>query len=495
MSKIKAGTTSGTALVTEGDTTGQLVFQTNGTTTALTLGTDQSATFAGNVVINGSVSAPSPFTVAGNSTAGAEIRLPEDTDNGSNYVALKAPNTLASNLTLTLPTADGTNGQVLQTNGSGQLAFATVDALPSQTGNSGKYLTTNGTTASWGSLSLPGANGRWSFVDNSKWPVSGTASGIDSGEFFVSSSINNYQGDQFSCAPVWSAYYNLWFNLASDSAGTGAVVYVSKNGINWTPYLSSLRPKIGSPGSYNYINTAGFCNLTVDDSNGRLWTFWATGSTINGYYKDASTARTSNWTQVTVASTGSTATYNAARYIATASSSEIAVVGFDGTGGRIYTCPAGSTSFALAGTSSFAATSQASNLVYDYDTGKVLVTFADRPNIMFRNGTGVGYDSTSAFLAGSLVGGGAGVGGGYFVTTVGNNNNSNLYYSSNGSSWTLISSPCGGNIITTVYYLNGAWYAGTQNGIYKTTQNPPTSGWTNLEPTSFIGKPSIRTQP
>lgn len=125
MSTISAGTTLTTSLVNTGDTTGQLVFQTNGTTTALTLGTDQSATFAGNVVVNGSIAVPSPFAVTGNSTAGAEIRLPEDTDNGSNYVALKAPNSLASNLTLTLPSADGTSGQVLQTNGSGTLSFAT----------------------------------------------------------------------------------------------------------------------------------------------------------------------------------------------------------------------------------------------------------------------------------------------------------------------------------------------------------------------------------
>lgn len=135
MSKIKAGTTSGTALVTEGDTTGQLVFQTNGTTTALTLGTDQSATFVGNVAVNGTLTASSglpslasPLTVTGNSTAGAEIRLPEDTDNGSNYVALKAADSIASNLTFTLPSADGTNGQVLQTNGSGTLSFATPAA-------------------------------------------------------------------------------------------------------------------------------------------------------------------------------------------------------------------------------------------------------------------------------------------------------------------------------------------------------------------------------
>jgi hypothetical protein len=64
-----------------------------------------------------------PFTVTGDNVSGASIRLPEDTDNGSNYVALKAADNLAANLTLTLPSADGTSGQVLQTNGSGVLSF------------------------------------------------------------------------------------------------------------------------------------------------------------------------------------------------------------------------------------------------------------------------------------------------------------------------------------------------------------------------------------
>jgi hypothetical protein len=67
-----------------------------------------------------------PLAVTGNATAGAELRLPEDTDNGTNYVAIKAPDTIASNLTLTLPSTDGTNGQALVTNGTGTLAFATV---------------------------------------------------------------------------------------------------------------------------------------------------------------------------------------------------------------------------------------------------------------------------------------------------------------------------------------------------------------------------------
>lgn len=70
-----------------------------------------------------SLALATPLAVTGNSTAGAELRLPEDTDNGSNYVALKAPDALASNVTFTLPNADGSNGQFLSTNGSGTLSW------------------------------------------------------------------------------------------------------------------------------------------------------------------------------------------------------------------------------------------------------------------------------------------------------------------------------------------------------------------------------------
>lgn len=116
----------------------------------------------------------------------------------SGYVGLQAA-AAAGSTTYTLPSADGTNGQVLSTNGSGVLSWATgggvttfsagttgltpstattgaitlagtlaianggtgqttataaINALlPSQTGNSGRYLTTNGTNTSWATVS------------------------------------------------------------------------------------------------------------------------------------------------------------------------------------------------------------------------------------------------------------------------------------------------------------------------------------------------------
>ena len=53
-----------------------------------------------------------------------DLRL-GDADN-SNYVALQAPSTVASNVTLTLPNNDGDADQFMKTDGSGNLSFATV---------------------------------------------------------------------------------------------------------------------------------------------------------------------------------------------------------------------------------------------------------------------------------------------------------------------------------------------------------------------------------
>jgi hypothetical protein len=57
-----------------------------------------------------------------------EIRFRETTANGTNYVALKAPASVSADLTFTLPATDGTNGQVLSTNGSGVLSFISPSA-------------------------------------------------------------------------------------------------------------------------------------------------------------------------------------------------------------------------------------------------------------------------------------------------------------------------------------------------------------------------------
>jgi|GEM_PF-1965934 len=64
--------------------------------------------------------------IAGGAGNTAEQRYLELAANGSNYVGLKAADSIASNVTWTLPSADGTSGQTLSTNGTGTLSWATT---------------------------------------------------------------------------------------------------------------------------------------------------------------------------------------------------------------------------------------------------------------------------------------------------------------------------------------------------------------------------------
>jgi len=63
--------------------------------------------------------------VGNNVSTGGTIKFNEGTNNGSNFVALKAPNSVASDVTYTLP-GTFSNGQFLTVDGSGNLSFAAV---------------------------------------------------------------------------------------------------------------------------------------------------------------------------------------------------------------------------------------------------------------------------------------------------------------------------------------------------------------------------------
>jgi hypothetical protein len=92
---------------------------------------------------------------------GAAVKLYEASDNGTNYVSLAVNSTLASNVTFTLPTSNGTNGYVLQTDGSGNTSWvaasggASYSAVRTQSGttytlvlgDAGDYIQTTSTTA------------------------------------------------------------------------------------------------------------------------------------------------------------------------------------------------------------------------------------------------------------------------------------------------------------------------------------------------------------
>jgi hypothetical protein len=85
--------------------------------------TDIDVTGHGAVVVH-------PYGTSAGQTG--EVRFKELAANGGNYTALKAADSIAANLHITLPNAAGSNGNVLQTNGSGVTSF--VDASSVVTG-------------------------------------------------------------------------------------------------------------------------------------------------------------------------------------------------------------------------------------------------------------------------------------------------------------------------------------------------------------------------
>ena len=72
--------------------------------------------------------------VGGNSNAAGEIRIFEDTDNGSGYVGFSAPNVTTSR-TYIFPAADGSSGTHLTTDGSGNLSWSASLQLANDSNN------------------------------------------------------------------------------------------------------------------------------------------------------------------------------------------------------------------------------------------------------------------------------------------------------------------------------------------------------------------------
>jgi microcystin-dependent protein len=81
------------------------------------------------VAISGTVSIGGGIAVSGSSTFSSNITMNAQSDvrfadaDSSNYIALQAPTSVSANVTFSLPAADGSSGDVLQTDGSGNLSF------------------------------------------------------------------------------------------------------------------------------------------------------------------------------------------------------------------------------------------------------------------------------------------------------------------------------------------------------------------------------------
>lgn len=138
--------------------------------------------------LNGTVGATTPTTgvfTQVDITGQGDLRLQDTT--GGEYVALQAPGTLAASYTLTLPADDGTNGQVLTTDGTGTLtwtsngagdvvgpASATDNAIATYDGTTGKLIKDNSAvTISAGVITATGFSGPLNGTVGATTPTTG----------------------------------------------------------------------------------------------------------------------------------------------------------------------------------------------------------------------------------------------------------------------------------------------------------------------------------
>jgi hypothetical protein len=178
-------------------------------------------------ILDGASTAPANLSVGNGDTSGGSLKLLEDSDNGTNFTALKAADSLAASVTFTLPATDGTNGQVLGTDASGNLSFI------STTSTIGGASDTNFSSLADGHVAIYDA-------DTSMWlnkAVSGDVTMADTGAFTLGSDVvdgTNIADDSIDSEHLVDGSIDT-AHLANDSVdadklASNAVVFASVDG-------------------------------------------------------------------------------------------------------------------------------------------------------------------------------------------------------------------------------------------------------------------------
>jgi hypothetical protein len=92
-------------------------------------------------------------------SVGSSVKVVEGTTNGSNFIALKSPDTLAGDLTYTLPGTQGAPGNILSNDGNGILSWSNSITNPSFSGITTFTNTTDSTVYTNGAVQIRGGLG------------------------------------------------------------------------------------------------------------------------------------------------------------------------------------------------------------------------------------------------------------------------------------------------------------------------------------------------
>ena len=226
---------------------------------------------AGSAVASaGAYSAVTEILNQASSTASGFIKLLEDTDNGNHNVSLKAPASISANYTLVLPDGTGDSGQVLKTDGSGNL-----DWVDQTSGYSGFSITDGSNTQSVesaGTVTFTGGDG----IDA---VVSATDTLTISADLKANGGLVIGPGPGESAIALDLGASNIYGTLAISDGGTGATTAAAAR--------AGLGVSIGTDVQAYDAQLADIAGLTPSDGG------FIVGDGSNFVVESAATARTS----------------------------------------------------------------------------------------------------------------------------------------------------------------------------------------------------------
>ena len=174
--------------------------------------------------------------IGNNTSTGGTIKFNEGTDNGAHFVALKAPNSVASSLTFTLPGTDGSDGQFLKTDGSGNLSFGTITSSFTIAADSGS----NDTFNTGETLTFAGDTGITTTVSNNQISIDLDDTAVTAGDYGSSTAIPTFTVDaQGRLTAAGTASISTTLDIAADSGsddgvrlGTDTLTFTGGTGVD-----------------------------------------------------------------------------------------------------------------------------------------------------------------------------------------------------------------------------------------------------------------------